>query len=393
MKAKFREVPVRFHSTSGTLTVKARAATPTPESDGETSIENASESSATQQVGGIAYTGGVLQSMFGDVIVDMQGMQPLPERGAALLYGHSQPIGVVRSVDVTDRGIEYSGEMVRGLERSAEIAALAANGFPWQLSIRAEPDVVEDVSPGVMAEVNGISVEGPIMIFRQWRLPEISIVELGLDSRTEATVAAHAGGGVRRRVLVASPAGETMTDTETAAAPATVEDLRASSPELVAEIEAAANEQGVNAERSRVVEIINATVQAIAGEGEPEGDTENVEAQALAVVASAVQGGQKAQTLLASLIKLSRAAVKATAVPASAQEARRAVTASATAVETGTDEAETTGSATAASGPIGSLMASASADWKSMSASQRAATKCIDEDAYVGERLLAAKGK
>lgn len=388
MNAKVREVPVRFHSTGGTFTLIARASP-----DGTAPAAEAE--AKTIATGGVAYTGQVLHSFFGDVIADLDGLAPINARGIALLYGHHSPVGVVRAVSKTERGLEYSGEMVKGLEKSNEIAALAASGFPWQLSIRAEPDVIEELGDKATADVNGQTVTGPITIFRQWRLPEISIVELGMDGDTEATIAAHAGGGVRRRVLLASPASrDDMADTDTATAPTTVEELRASSPDLVAAIEAEATAQGVSAERARITEIIEATRQAIAGEP-AEGATPepNVEAQALDLIVTATKDGKAAHTLMASLLKLSRASVKATAVPASAQEARRAVTAAATAVETGTDDAVTTGSATAASGPIGALMASASNDWKSMSASQRAATKCIDEDAYVGERLLAAKGK
>ncbi len=389
MNAKVREVPVRFHSTGGTFTLIARASP-----DGTAPAADAE--AKTIATGGVAYTGQVLHSMFGDVIADLKGLAPINARGIALLYGHHSPVGVVRSVSETERGLEYSGEMVKGLEKSNEIAALAASGFPWQLSIRAEPDVIEELGEKATAEVNGQTVTGPITIFRQWRLPEISIVELGMDGDTEATIAAHAGGGVRRRVLLASPASrDDMADTDTATAPTTVEELRASSPDLVAAIEAEAHTNGVSAERARITEIIEATRQAIAGdtaEGEAAAEP-TVEAQALDLIVTATKDGKAATTLMASLLKLSRASVKAASAPATAQDARRAVTASATAVETGTDDSPAATATAINSGPVGSLMASAAAAWKSMSASQRHATKCIDEDAYVGELLLAAKGK
>ena len=126
-----------------------------------------------------------------------------------------------------------------------------------------------------------------------------------------------------------------MADTDTATAPTTVEELRASSPDLVAAIEAEAHTQGVSAERARITEIIEATRQAIAGEpAEGEAAAEpNVEAQALDLIVTATKDGKAANTLMASLLKLSRASVKATAVPASAQEARRAVTAAADAID------------------------------------------------------------
>lgn len=376
MNAKLREVPVRFHSDGGTLRLIARAA---PGGEAKDAPE-----SETIAASGVAYTGAVLHSFFGDVIADMDGMQPIPERGAALLYGHSQPIGVVRSVSKTDKGLEYSGEMVRALERSTEIAALAKNGFPWQLSIRAEPDVIEDVREGVTATVNGRTVTGPITIFRQWRLPEISVVELGLDGDTEATIAAHAGGGVRRRVLIASPTGGEMADTETATAPATVEELRASSPDLVAAIEAEARNAGVSAERSRITEIIDATRQAIVAEDAKEGE-ENVEAQALTVVASAVADGAEAKTLMASLLKLSRAAVKATATP---QETRRALTSSAGNVESGKEAARGRSSGL---GDKQQIVAAAKQEWSTMPAAERA--KFGDQDIYIGAQLMAAQGK
>lgn len=393
-KPKFVEFdrPIRLRSEGGTMTLLARAAP----GGADAPAAEAEAESETIATGGVAYTGAVLHSFFGDVIADLDGLAPINARGIALLYGHYRPVGVVKSISKTDKGLEYSGEMVRGLEQSDEIAALAKNGFPWQLSIRAEPDVIEEIGEKATAQVNGQTVTGPISIFRQWRMPEISIVELGMDGDTEATIAAHAGGGARRRVLLASPASrDDMADTDTATAPTTVEELRASSPDLVAAIEAEAHTNGVSAERARITEIIEATRQAIAGEP-AEGDAAaepNVEAQALDLIVTATKDGKAATTLMASLLKLSRASVKAAAAPATAQDARRAVTAAAAAVESGTDDAPAATATTIGSGPVGSLMASAAAAWKSMSASQRAATKCIDEDAYVGELLLAAKGK
>lgn len=377
MTTKVREVPVRFHSTGGTFTLRARASP-----DGSAAAP--AVESETIAVGGVAYTGAVLDSFFGGVVADLDGMQPIPERGAAILYGHIPGIGVIKAVSRTERGLEYSGHIVRGLAETDRIALLAKHDFPWQLSIRAEPEVVEEVLDGVEAEVNGFKVTGPLIIFRQWRLPEISIVELGLDGDTEATIAAHAGGGVRRRVLVASPTDGDMAEQDTATAPATVEELRASNPDLVAAIEAAAQEAGVSAERARITEILDATRAAIVAEDAKEGDEPQVEAQALDVVASAVKDGKAANTLMASLLKLSRTAAKAAMTP---QDARRAITATAEQEESGQD---TPAPESRANGRTrqGSLMASAKATWAALPHTEKA--KWLDERAFVGEQLRAA---
>lgn len=375
------DLPVRF--TTGSLLLAKAAAGGEGKQD---------EQSDTIAVGGVAYTGQVLHSFFGDVIADLDGMAPLKERGAALLYGHARPIGVVQSVWKTDRGLEYAGHMVRGTQLSDEIALLAKSGFPWQLSIRAEPDVIEELGENATAEVNGQTVTGPITIFRQWRLPEISIVELGLDGDTEASIAARAGGERRRRVLNASPDGEDMTEeTEKSKVPDTIEALRELAPDLVAQLEESARASGVSTERARVTEILDATRQAIAAEDAKEGEDTTVEAEAIAVVASAVKDGAEAKMLLASLLRLGKRAVKAKAC-ATPQNARRALTAEAERVETETESDADNG--TAHQGPrtgTDAVIASAQKSWRALSANERSAY--ADEDSYIGQYLMASHGR
>ncbi len=392
MNAKVREVPVRFHSTGGTFRLRAAAATT------ETSPK---EASATRPMGGVAYNGGILYDTLGrPVVVDLEGLAPLKEGGVPMLYQHTEAVGIVRSVAPGDGVLSYEGQLISSIGRGAMIATFADIGYPWELSIHAEAedDGVEEVHEGQTATANGQIFEGPILIYRQSRIREISVTETGQDPDTATQIAARAGGGATRRVRVSSPETRTMAETTTEAGAettaASVEGLRSAHPELVQQIEAAARDAGIVAERERVASILEATQSALADDPAPEGEQASAPsptAEAMAVAASAISKGDGVNSITAALVKIARRAGGAKAQ--TAQDARRAVTASATAVETGTDDAVTTGSATAASGPIGALMASASSDWKSMSASQRAATKCIDEDAYVGERLLAAKGK
>lgn len=219
----------------------------------------AEDKGKTAHASGVTYTGGVLGHWFGDVVLDLQGMDPLPERGIPMLYGHFSPLGIWRSAEVTERGLEMTGEVIRAMPSAAAVLAGAEASFPWQMSVGADPiGPVSFYEKGEKATVNGREFAGPVTVFDRWRLAEASIVELGLDNQTEAAVAAARGDGAPRQVL--SPLIEdkdmAVETAQTTAPPKTVDELRALAPQVAAQLEASAVETARKQEQARVASLM-----------------------------------------------------------------------------------------------------------------------------------------
>lgn len=219
----------------------------------------AEDKGKTAPATGITYTGGVLKHWAGDVVLDLQGMEAMSDRGIPMLYGHFAPLGVWRAAKVTDRGLEMTGDVIRAMPSAAAVLAGAEAEFPWQMSVGADPiGPVSFYEKGETATVNGRDFAGPVTVFDRWRLAEASIVELGLDNQTEAAVAAARGDGASRQVL--SPLIEdkdmAVETAQTTAPPKTVEELRALAPQVAAQLEASAVETARKAEQARVASLM-----------------------------------------------------------------------------------------------------------------------------------------
>lgn len=154
--------------------------------DGETKLKKFS---------GVAYTGVPMMVGYGDpVTIDLQGLQPAAEQIAALKdHDPSQVVGH-QSVEITSRQIKTSGVISGVREAAAEVSALSANGFPWQMSVGVQPSKMDRLQAGESEVVNGRTVKGPGYIVRSGVLREISFVAMGADYRTSGQVAASLKG-------------------------------------------------------------------------------------------------------------------------------------------------------------------------------------------------------
>ncbi len=254
----------------------------------------AEDKGKTAPATGVTYTGGVLKHWAGDVVLDLQGMDAMPERGIPMLYGHFAPLGVWRDAQVTERGLEMTGEVIRAMPSAASVLAGAEADFPWQMSVGADPvGPVSFYEKGEKATVNGREFQGPVTVFDRWRLAEASIVELGLDNQTEAAVAAARGDGAPRQFL--SPLQQdTNMAVETAqstAPPKTVEELRALAPQVAAQLEAGAVQTARKEEQDRVSALM--TLAENGGGGK----------KVMAVVAEAIKAGKTVAEIAAAVVR------------------------------------------------------------------------------------------
>lgn len=140
-----------------------------------------------------AYNGGAM-SVPGyprPVVVDVSGVGGLG-RPIPLLRGHDANRIVGHGVAAVDGGkILVAGTLSAENGDAGEITRLAGNGFPWQASIGLTPTKLQQVNDGASATVNGASIKGPATVVRAGKLREVSIVPMGADDTTTASVAAE----------------------------------------------------------------------------------------------------------------------------------------------------------------------------------------------------------
>lgn len=144
-----------------------------------------------------AYTGGMIRQEWArePIIVDLQGMAWTNKRRPILLqhsYELDSILGQTTDVRVEGRNLVVEGEMIGGNANAEKVISLAERGFQWQASIGADVIRAEKLPSGETAIVNGQTVTGPARIVRESRLREVSVVTLGADDNTSASLAASA---------------------------------------------------------------------------------------------------------------------------------------------------------------------------------------------------------
>lgn len=147
--------------------------------------------SAERTLTGVAYSGGLVtdHGYWNALVIDLASLSvdtPIP-----LLMGHDheETIGMVTSATTQAGNLGIEARLFADVDDdAAEIAAKADKGFPWQLSVGIWPNSIEEVPTGNSISLNGQTFTGPLTVFRGGRVREVSVVAIGADSRTSATV-------------------------------------------------------------------------------------------------------------------------------------------------------------------------------------------------------------
>lgn len=137
---------------------------------------------------GVAYGGGVVTDhpVWDRVAFDLSTTKV--EDRAPVLYMHRDPVGVLKSATVA-QAITVLGELFADIDAKArEIADKADRGLPWQLSVGIFPGRVDEIAAGATSVLNGQVVTGPLTVFRDSRIREVSFCPLGADHTTAAEV-------------------------------------------------------------------------------------------------------------------------------------------------------------------------------------------------------------
>jgi hypothetical protein len=147
---------------------------------------------------GKAYTGDRMrpEGWWQDVVIDLTGVEtPKEHRPALRQHDHMMPVGHTDRWHVhPTEGIDVEGVFSGQDQHRNTVIEPAGNGFPWQLSVGADPLETTEIKAGETATINGRDFTGPLVISRKTRLKEISFVPLGADDATFVKVAASSTG-------------------------------------------------------------------------------------------------------------------------------------------------------------------------------------------------------
>lgn len=192
---------------------------------------------------GVAYSGQVIPNHYwwGNVIFDLSSIEPPAKAFPALVNHDGDAVaGFIDDFNIEPDGIKIGGPLIFADGYKGKYVADGSDaGFPWQMSVCIKPGSIEEVAPGTSVAVNGQSLEGPLTIFRNSKLTEVSFTPTGWDANTSAAAMSRANAAQ-------PPQGDTpMTPEEKARMEQLERDLaavNASNSTLKASIDAAAAE-------------------------------------------------------------------------------------------------------------------------------------------------------
>lgn len=140
---------------------------------------------AARKFSGTAYSGKPLAHPYWDqIVIDLSTTRAKEKVPALIEHDRRQRAGfaalsIGNSIEITD-GTFLNNEHGRAVAMESDA------GFPWEMSVHAEPGSIEQVKPGTTAIVNGYEVNGPAVVFRNTNIREVSFAVTGVDSVTRA---------------------------------------------------------------------------------------------------------------------------------------------------------------------------------------------------------------
>lgn len=142
----------------------------------------------------VAYTGGsmTLRGWGLPVVVDLKGMSFAKSLVANLDHEQSKRVGNVTGKEKTVDSLILSGIASAATDAAREVVESAKQGFIWQASIEASPDVLIEVAAGKTVKVNGQEFTGPLFVASKSTLNGFAFVSHGADDNTTVTIAATA---------------------------------------------------------------------------------------------------------------------------------------------------------------------------------------------------------
>ncbi|MFH7767725.1 hypothetical protein [Acinetobacter sp. BSP-28] len=139
------------------------------------------------------YSGGRIDNHYywgrSGVVIDLNGLQLKPKTGLVEEHFGGKRVGVATAYEVTN-SFKAKGHFLSN-EKAREIVQDIDEEYPFQMSWWADPESIEEIAPGKTVEVNGQQFTGPLHVFRNVRVHEITICGVGADTQT--TIEAFSG--------------------------------------------------------------------------------------------------------------------------------------------------------------------------------------------------------
>ena len=139
------------------------------------------------------YSGGRIDNHYywgrSGVVIDLNGLQLKPKTGLVEEHFGGKRVGVATAYEVTN-SFKAKGHFLSN-EKAREIVQDIDEEYPFQMSWWADPESIEEIAPGKTVEVNGQQFTGPLHVFRNVRVHEITICSVGADIQT--TIEAFSG--------------------------------------------------------------------------------------------------------------------------------------------------------------------------------------------------------
>lgn len=149
------------------------------------------DSKVNRPVSFIALNGEVLNHhWWGRCVYDMSGLTD-PVRQLGIDYNHddNQSLGYIDEVVVESNQLICRGFIINNTERSREVVEKSMYGQEFGASVTIQSfDRTEELEAGSTTEVNGISVAGPLTIFREYSIRGVAITPYPTDAATVVSI-------------------------------------------------------------------------------------------------------------------------------------------------------------------------------------------------------------
>jgi hypothetical protein len=213
-----------------------------------------------------AYTGQILDmGWLGRYVFSIDGMSAKSKIPILREHKRDRVVGYSKNAWAENGNFLISGEFSKATRDAKEVLALSKEGYPWQASVGITPKKIKSLdSDKETFVVNGQEVSGPIEIWLESKVGEVSFVSLGADDDT-AAIALNEPSGCADQPISPPEGMKTMN----------LEDLKTKHPDLYQEVfslgagsvdiqklQAEAKIEGINEERERVGKILEAQADA-----------------------------------------------------------------------------------------------------------------------------------
>lgn len=227
-------------------------------------VELAGEDDPEKKAGFLitAYTGAIIdRGWYGKLAILTEGIRTKNKLPILREHRRDRVVGYGVKAWKDGASLFIRGEYSQKTRDGREVRDLGDEGFPWEASIGVWPKKVKMLeSDKESATVNGQEISGPMEIWTESEVREVSFVALGADDRTAAINFSE-----EATVRVSIERGQPQEKQEDGIM-LTLKQLEAEAPELLQEIREAARgegmlagrDEGAAAERTRVLEILEA---------------------------------------------------------------------------------------------------------------------------------------